>query len=122
MDNLKKKIYARLKRKRRVRSKIHSTSDRPRITVFRSNRHIYAQIINDEKGVTIVSASTIMPILKTELDKTSNKHAAQAVGKVLAKLALEQGIKQVIFDRNGYAYHGRVGALAASAREHGLEF
>ena len=111
MDNLKKKIYARLKRKSRVRSKIHSTSDRPRITVFRSNRHIYAQIINDEKGVTIVSASTIMPILKTELDKTSNKHAAQAVGKVLAKLALEQGIKQVIFDRNGYAYHGRVGAF-----------
>lgn len=110
---------ARLKRHMRVRAKISGTSERPRLNVFRSAKHIYAQIINDVKSETIVSAST--------LDKDfegvgSNKEAAHKVGLSIAKKAKEEGIIKVVFDRGGYLYHGRVKELAEGAREGGLEF
>lgn len=109
----------RLKRHRRVRSKISGTAERPRLNVFRSNKHIYAQIIDDVKGVTLVAAST--------MDKAfegigSNKEAARKVGQTIGKLALEKNITEVVFDRGGYLYHGRVQELADGARESGLKF
>ncbi len=109
----------RLKRHKRVRGKISGTAERPRLAVYRSNAHISAQIIDDENGVTLVSASTY------EKDFTangSNKEAARAVGNTLAKRAIEKGISAVVFDRGGYIYHGRVSELAEGAREGGLKF
>ena len=113
------KNEARLRRHRRVRNKISGTAARPRLDVFRSAKHIYAQIIDDEQGVTLVSAST--------MDKDfngfgGNVEAAAEIGKKIAAKALEKGIKTVVFDRGGYLYHGRVAALAEAAREAGLEF
>ena len=110
---------ARIKRHRRVRKNISGTAERPRLNVYRSLNHIYAQIIDDTKGVTLVSASS--------MDKDFNQYggnceAAKAVGMVVAKKALDKGIKAVVFDRGGYVYHGRVAALAEGAREGGLEF
>lgn len=109
----------RLRRHKRIRAKISGTAARPRLDVFRSNANIYAQIIDDESGVTLLSAST--------LDKEfegygGNKDAAKAVGTMIAKRALERGITEVVFDRGGYVYHGRVQALAEAAREGGLKF
>ena len=109
----------RLRRHKRSRAKISGTAARPRLDVFRSNANIYAQIIDDENGVTLLSAST--------LDKEfegygGNKEAAKAVGAMIAKRALERGITEVVFDRGGYVYHGRVQALAEAAREGGLKF
>ena len=109
----------RLRRHKRIRAKISGTAARPRLDVFRSNANIYAQIIDDEAGVTLLSAST--------LDKEfegygGNKEAAKAVGAMIAKRALERGITEVVFDRGGYVYHGRVQALAEAAREGGLKF
>ena len=110
---------ARLKRHIRVRAKINGTSERPRLNVFRSAKHIYAQIINDVKGETIVSAST----LDKDFDGVgSNKEAAHKVGLSIAKKAKKAGITKVVFDRGGYLYHGRVKELAEGAREGGLEF
>lgn len=112
----------RVKRHLRVRKKIAGTAERPRLNVFRSLHNIYAQIIDDQKGTTLISASTIEPELKQNLVSRSNTAAAAEVGKLLAKKAVEAGIKQVVFDRAGYMYHGRIKALAEAAREGGLEF
>ncbi len=110
---------ARLKRHKRVRAKISGTSERPRLCVFRSNKNIYAQVIDDVSGVTIASAST----LEAGFDGIgSNKDAAKRVGAEVAKRAIEKGITEVVFDRGGYIYHGRVLELADGAREGGLKF
>lgn len=119
MVSKKDRNEARLKRHRRVRKNISGTAERPRLNVFRSLNHIYAQIIDDTKGVTLVSASS--------MDKEFNQYGgncegAKEVGKAVAQKALEKGIKAVVFDRGGYVYHGRVAALAEGAREGGLDF
>lgn len=120
---LNRKNERRLRRKRRIRSKIVRHSDRPRLNVYRSSKHIYAQIIDDRKGVTLVAASTrdrqVRELLK---DVKGKVEQSRIVGKVLAERAKEAGILKVAFDRNGYKYHGRVKALAEAAREGGLEF
>ena len=110
---------ARQKRHIRVRAKISGTAERPRLNVFRSNAHIYAQIIDDVAGVTLASASTMD---KGFEGATGNKEAARKVGQAIAKAAAEKGITEVVFDRGGYVYHGRVMELAEGAREGGLEF
>ncbi|MCL6634678.1 MAG: 50S ribosomal protein L18 [Peptococcaceae bacterium] len=112
----------RAKRHFRVRKKIHGTAERPRLNVFRSLNNIYAQIIDDDRGVTLVSASTLAPELKGKLPSSRNIAAAAAVGELLAKKATAAGIRQVVFDRAGYVYHGRIKALADAARAGGLEF
>jgi len=104
----------------RVRKKINGTPDRPRLNIYRSGNHIYAQIIDDSVGHTLVSASTLDKSLN--LTSTSNKEAAKHVGEIVAKKALEKGIEEVVFDRGGYIYHGRIKELAESAREAGLKF
>lgn len=116
------KNQARLKRHLRVRKKITGTQERPRLNVFRSSKHIYAQIIDDATGVTLVSASTIDKELSEAVKNGGNVEAAKKVGELIAKRAKENGINNVVFDRGGYLYHGRVKALADAAREEGLEF
>ncbi len=113
---------ARQKRHRVVRNKIHGSAERPRLNVYRSLNHIYAQLIDDDAGVTLLAASTLDKEVRGEIEKGSNIDAAKAVGKVLARRALEKGIKNVVFDRGGYKYHGKVKALADAARETGLNF
>ena len=120
MVNQKDKNKMRQKRHLRVRMNIAGTASLPRLNVYRSNKHIYAQIIDDEKGVTLVSASSNDKELK--LTNGSNVEAAKQVGALVAKRALEQSITAVVFDRGGYLYHGRVQALAEGAREAGLKF
>jgi len=112
----------RQKKHLRVRKKILGTPERPRLNVFRSLKHIYAQIIDDTTGNTLVAASTLDPILKDKLQHGGNKDAAKAVGKLIGEKALEKGIQKIIFDRGGYIYQGRVRELAEGAREAGLEF
>lgn len=112
----------RLKKHLRVRKKIVGTTSRPRLNVFRSLNNIYAQIIDDSVGNTIVSASSIDPLLKDKIKNGGNKEAAKEVGKLIAERAVDKGIKLVVFDRGGYIYHGRVKDLADAAREAGLEF
>lgn len=112
----------RLRRHARVRRKISGTAETPRLNVFRSSRHIYAQIIDDVSGTTLAAASTKDEALKGKLEYTGNKGAAKEVGKLIASKALDKGIKQVVFDRGGYLYHGRIKELADGAREAGLEF
>ncbi|MCM3164451.1 MULTISPECIES: 50S ribosomal protein L18 [Metabacillus] len=114
------KNAVRKKRHARVRAKLTGTAERPRLNVYRSNQHIYAQVIDDTNSVTLVSASTLDKDLN--LDSKSNADAAQKVGELVAKRAIEKGVKTVVFDRGGYLYHGRVKALAEAAREAGLEF
>lgn len=106
----------------RIRKKISGTPERPRLNVYRSNQHIYAQLIDDTKGVTLVSASTLDAELKDVIENGGNVEAAEKVGALIAKRALEKGIKEVVFDRGGYPYHGRVKALAEAARQEGLQF
>ena len=114
------KNQVRKKRHARVRSKISGTTQRPRLNVFRSNKNITAQLINDEDNVTIISASSLDKDLN--LDSTGNVEAAKKVGELIANRAKEKGVESVVFDRGGYKYHGRVKALADTARESGLEF
>jgi large subunit ribosomal protein L18 len=116
------KNESRQKRHRRVRKHVIGTAERPRLNVFRSLSHIYAQIINDQTGTTLVSASTVDKEVKGQVEYGGNIEGAKAVGAELAKRALANGITKVVFDRGGYIYHGRVAALAAAAREAGLEF
>jgi large subunit ribosomal protein L18 len=116
------KNKARLKRHLRVRKKIEGTTERPRLNIFRSSKHIYAQIIDDVKGVTLASASTVEKELEGQVSNGGNVEAARKVGELIAKRAKENGINQVVFDRGGYLYHGRVQALADAAREAGLDF
>ena len=113
---------SRLRRHKRVRRHVVGTTERPRLNVFRSLNHIYAQVIDDGKGHTLVSASTVDPRVQQQLTGLTKTDQARVVGKVLAERALDQGIKRVVFDRGGYKYHGRVKALADAARENGLEF
>jgi len=113
---------ARLKRKRRIRKKISGTSQRPRLSVFRSARHIYAQIINDSEGRTLLAASTVEPRAKEAPEFENKIAAAKFVGKLIGERALENGIKEVVFDRNGFLYHGRIKSLSEGAREAGLIF
>lgn len=115
------KNESRQRRKIRIRKKVHGTEERPRLVVFRSNMHIYAQIVNDVKGATLVSASTLS-LSKSEPGLHCNKSGAERVGKEIARLAKEKNISKVVFDRNGYIYHGRIKAVADGAREGGLEF
>jgi large subunit ribosomal protein L18 len=112
----------RVSKHRRIRNRISGTAQKPRLAVFRSNNHMYAQIIDDTTATTLVSASTLQKDVKAELEKTNDTKAAAYLGTVIAKKALEKGIKEVVFDRGGYLYHGRVAALAEAAREAGLEF
>lgn len=116
------KNQARLKRHRRQRNKINGTTERPRLNVYRSLNNIYAQVIDDVKGVTLVSASTLDKELTENVNHGGNKESAKMVGELVAKRALAAGVKQVVFDRGGYLYHGRVKELADAAREAGLEF
>jgi large subunit ribosomal protein L18 len=118
----KERRQARIKRKTRVRTKVRGTSERPRLSVFRSAKHITAQIIDDVSNTTLVYASTSVKDVSDGLKYTGNVDAAKAVGAVVAQKALEKNIKQVVFDRNGFLYHGRVKALADAAREAGLSF
>ena len=112
----------RVKKHMRLRNRYSGTAERPRLAVYRSNNHMYAQIIDDTVGNTLVAASTAEKAVKAELEKTNNVEAAAYVGTVIAKRALEKGIKEVVFDRGGFIYHGKVQALADAAREAGLEF
>jgi large subunit ribosomal protein L18 len=122
MESLKKKNLAHLKRKRRVRKKIWSDETRPRLSVFRSARNIYAQIIVDTTGQTLVQVSSLSPEIREVKVPGGKVAVAQKVGGLLAQKALEKGIKKVVFDRNGFLYHGRVKAVSLAAREAGLEF
>ena len=122
MVSKKSRTEVRVKKHRRIRNHLSGTSQRPRLAVFRSNNHMYAQIVDDTVGKTLVSASTNQKEVKAELEKTNNVDAAAYVGTVIAKKAIEQGIKEVVFDRGGYIYQGKVQALADAAREAGLEF
>jgi large subunit ribosomal protein L18 len=117
-----KSRIARKRRHQRVRRKLSGTAERPRLSVFRSLRHIYAQIINDEVGYTLVSVSTLESEVRKQIDGLKKTDQAHLVGKVLAERALAKGVTQVVFDRGGYKYHGRVKALAEGSREGGLEF
>jgi large subunit ribosomal protein L18 len=117
-----KKQAARLKRQTRVRKKITGSTERPRLNVFKSARHIYAQLIDDTTGATLVAASTVMEGVAEGLSYTGNIEAAAKVGAAIAKKALDKDIEAVVFDRNGFLYHGRIKALAEAARENGLSF
>ncbi|RMG59090.1 MAG: 50S ribosomal protein L18 [Deltaproteobacteria bacterium] len=117
-----KKVFMRLRRKKRVRKKVFGTPERPRLTVFRSAKHIYAQIIDDTIGHTIAAASTLSKDVRDKVKGMKKTEAAKVVGQVIAEKAREKGVTKVVFDRNGFKYHGRVAALADGAREGGLEF
>ncbi len=122
MFNKRDRNEVRVIRHARVRKKISGTPDMPRLCVYRSNKSIYAQVIDDVKGVTLVSASTLDPAIKGQLENINKKGAAKLVGKLVAERALNAGLKTVVFDRGGYVYTGRVAELAAGAREAGLNF
>ena len=112
----------RIKKHLRVRNRFSGTAERPRLAVFRSNNHMYAQIIDDTVGNTLVSASTVQKDVKDQLEKTNDVAAAAYLGRVIAQKALDAGIKEVVFDRGGFIYQGKIQALADAAREAGLEF
>lgn len=122
MIKIEARNVARKKRHLRIRSKISGTAERPRLCVFRSNKYIYVQLIDDVAGCTLVSASTLEKVVAQNLKSTSNLEAAVFLGAEIAKRALEKGITEVVFDRAGYAYHGKVKALADAARGAGLKF
>jgi large subunit ribosomal protein L18 len=122
MGQVKSRGEARDKVRRRIRSRIQGTAERPRLSVFKSAKHCYAQVIDDRRGVTLVAASSLDEGFTTELKNGGNIAAAKKVGELLARRAKEKGVTRVVFDRGGYPYHGKVKALAESARENGLEF
>ena len=122
MVSKKSRQEVREKKHRRMRNRLSGTAERPRLAVFRSNNHMYAQIIDDAAGVTLASACTLEKEVKGELEKTNNVEAAAYLGTVIGKRALEKGISTVVFDRGGYIYQGKVAALADAAREAGLVF
>ena len=122
MVSKKSRSEVRVKKHRKLRNRFSGTAECPRLAVFRSNNHMYAQIIDDSVGNTLVSASTLQKEVKAELEKTDDVDAAAYLGKVIAERALEKGIKEVVFDRGGFIYQGKVKALAEAAREAGLEF
>ena len=122
------KIVKRHRRKAHTDKKIHGTADRPRLVVFRSNAHMYAQVIDDDRGATLAAASTLTAEVKSDMaaaeaaDKLGKKGAAKKVGKAVAAKALAAGVSKVVFDRSGFQYHGRIAAVAEGAREGGLDF
>ena len=116
------RALSRLKRKKRIRKKIAGTPEKPRLTVFRSTKHIYAQIVDDTAGQTLTAASTLDADVKSNTEVKGKVGAAELVGKLVAERAKEKGIKQVVFDRNGFLYHGRIKAISDGAREAGLKF
>lgn len=122
MVNKKSRSEVREKKHARLRNRIAGTAERPRLAVFRSNKHMYAQIIDDSAGRTLAAASTVEKAVREELEYTDNVEAAAYVGTLIAKRALEKGIEEVVFDRGGFLYHGKVQALADAAREAGLKF
>ena len=122
MVSKKSRKVVRAKKHMRIRNRVNGTSECPRLAVFRSNNHMYAQIIDDTVGNTLVSASTAQKEVKAELEKTNDTAAAAYVGKLVAERALEKGITTVVFDRGGFIYQGKIKALADAAREAGLEF
>ena len=122
MISKKSRTEVRVKKHRRLRNHLAGTAETPRLAVFRSNNHMYAQIIDDTVGNTLVSASTLQKDVKAELEKTNNVDAAAYLGTVIAKKAIEKGITTVVFDRGGFIYQGKIKALAEAAREAGLEF
>ena len=122
MVSKKSRQVVRENKHRRMRNRFSGTPERPRLAVFRSNNHMYAQIIDDTVGKTLAAASTLEKDVKAELEKTNNVDAAAYLGTVIAKRALEKGITEVVFDRGGYIYQGKVAALADAAREAGLTF
>ena len=122
MVSKKSRSEVRVNKHRKLRNRFSGTAERPRLTVFRSNNHMYAQIIDDTVGNTLVSASTLQKDVKAELEKTNNVEAAAYLGTVIAKKAIEKGITSVVFDRGGFIYHGKIKALADAAREAGLNF
>ena len=122
MISKKSRSEIRVKKHNRLRNHLSGTTECPRLAVFRSNNHMYAQIIDDTVGNTLVAASTLDKDVKAELEKTNNVDAAAYVGKLIAERAIEKGIKEVVYDRGGFIYQGKVKALADAAREAGLEF
>ena len=122
MVSKKSRSEVRLKKHKRMRNRFSGTAERPRLSVFRSNNHMYAQIIDDTVGNTLVAASTLEKDVKSELKKTNDVEAAAYLGTVIAKKALDKGIKEVVFDRGGFIYQGKIRALAEAARDAGLEF
>ena len=122
MVSKKSRSEVRVNKHRKLRNRFSGTAVRPRLAVFRSNNHMYAQIIDDTVGNTLVSASTLQKDVKAELEKTNNVEAAAYLGTVIAKKAIEKGITSVVFDRGGFIYHGKIKALADAAREAGLNF
>ena len=113
---------SRIRRRARVRRRVRGTEERPRLSVFRSGKHVYAQVVVDSTGKTVLAVSTLSPELRPQLKKTANVDAAKQVGLLAARRCVEKGIKRIVFDRNGFLYHGRVRAVAEGAREGGLEF
>ena len=122
MVSKESRAEVRMNKHRKIRNRFSGTAERPRLAVFRSNNHMYAQIIDDTVGNTLVSASTLDKDVKAELEKTNNVEAAAKLGTVIAKKALDKGISTVVFDRGGFIYAGKVKALAEAAREAGLDF
>ena len=122
MVSKKSRSEVRIKKHKRMRNRFSGTAERPRLSVFRSNNHMYAQIIDDTVGNTLVAASTLEKDVKAELKKTNDVEAAAYLGTVIARKALDKGIKEVVFDRGGFIYQGKIKALAEAAREAGLEF
>ena len=122
MVSKKTRSEVRVKKHNRLRKRFAGTAERPRLAVFRSNNHMYAQIIDDSAGNTLVAASTLSADVKSQLEKTNNVEAAAKLGEIIAKKALDKGITNVVFDRGGFLYHGKVQALAEAAREAGLNF
>lgn len=122
MSKTNSKHVARTRRKAHIRKRVRGSAERPRLSVFRSAQHIYAQVVDDVSGCTLVSANTLQADVREGVEGTGNVTGASRVGTVLAERALEKGITTVVFDRNGFLYHGRVKALAESAREAGLKF
>ena len=122
MVSKKSRQEVRVKKHMKMRNRFSGTAERPRLAVFRSNNHMYAKIIDDTVGKTLVAASTLEKEVKAELEKTNNVDAAAYVGTLIAKRAIEKGIKEVVYDRGGFIYQGKVAALAEAAREAGLEF
>ena len=122
MANTSPRLVARLKRKKRIRKNIFGNQDRPRLSVFRSAKHIYAQIIDDTKGVTLAAASSLDKEYTDAPVEGKKQDVAKAIGNLIGKRALDKGISKVVLDRNGFLYHGRIKALSDGAREAGLEF
>ena len=122
MRNKESRSEVRAKKHLKIRNRFSGTAERPRLAVFRSNNHMYAQVIDDSEGKTLVAASTLEKAVKSELEKTNDVDAASYVGKLIAERAIAAGIKTVVFDRGGFIYQGKIKALADAAREAGLEF